>query len=127
MPIQRPFSTTRKHVVAETQHVRVELDKLTASEVPMIWSVPRFGTVKFLAPRVLIYTVTGDLAYNTGSDSFMLKLPNGDNDTVSITINPDFAQGPEQQAREAVLPTGGSDPQAAVLQAKIDAAKKALA
>lgn len=106
MPEQRPFATTRKHVVAPGQMVRIDLDLLTTHEKPELWTQPRYGQVRFLDERTLIYTCGTKL--RTGSDGFMLRLPNGDNDNVSITVNPDFAQGPKQQAR--LLASDGPQP-----------------
>lgn len=118
--IQRPFTTTRRHVVAGGQSVRIEFDKLGPNDAPAMWTQPSLTGCKivFIAPRVVVFTAPASVNY--GSTSFMVNLPGGDNDTVSITINPDYAQGPEQQAREVVLPgtTAGPDPRVAAIEAK---------
>lgn len=118
--MQRAFSTTRRHVVAPGQSVRIEWDKLGPNDNPEIWTQPSLKGCKivFVAPRIAVFTAPASVAQ--GSTSFMVKLPNGDNDTVSITIGPDYAQGPEQQAREAALPgaTAGPDPRVTAVEAK---------
>ena len=139
-----PFSTTRVWVVARGQYVRLEFDLLDGKEQPKLWPGAKLTQQSYLTwldSKTALYHAEGN--HLLTSDPFDLTLglgswtresgvnvktiPGFKYDQFKILIGDEYRQTPAQQAREAVLPTGGADPQVAVLQAKIDAALKALA
>lgn len=137
-----PFSTTRTWVVARNQHVRLDFNLLDGKERPVFMPGSTLGqqsTLKWLDNRTAIFTAIGNELltgasfqlctglgdWKPGSGVLLSSLPNLRYDNIRIDISPNYAQSPEQQAREAVLPgaVAGPDPRLAQLKTQVGALK----
>jgi len=121
------FSTCREWVVAPGQHVRIELDLFDGSQRPEIFEAVNSGSsLEWLDNRTFLYKCPVKPAYVNGSrGGFMLRAGNAFA-RFSVVIHPDYVRSAEQQVRDRVLGGGGDDPRVAELQARIDAARRAL-